>query len=155
MGFLDPDEVIQEALDLSSALQTVGSMVTKDMVQYTKDAASKFYGAYSPQRYSRMGDLSDVGEPDGPTMQGKYSVRCGAKALEGNVSSKPAYQWGKNAMSSSAIISGTEIFNTAWMGGMHGAWYVAATTQSPQSMMQNYMAIEYGKIGGYLSALLG
>lgn len=155
MGFLDPEQVIEEALHLSSALQTVGSQVTQDMVEYTKDAASKFYAAYSPRRYNRMGDLSKVGEPDGPTMTGKFSVHCGAKAVEGNVSSKPAYQWGRNAMTTGAIISGGEIFNTAWMGGMHGAWYVAATTQSPQSIMQQYMTVEYGKIGGYLGALLG
>lgn len=156
MGFLDPDTVINQAFGTSiqGALQTVGAKVTEDMMQYTKQAASRFYGAYSPKRYVRAGDLANVGNPVGPTMTGKYSVHCGAQADSGAVSSKPAYQWGR-VVYGGPMVSGGEIFDTSWMSGMHGAWYTAATTESPDSMMQQYMSEETGKIGGYLSALLG
>lgn len=156
MGFLDPDTVINQAFgtSIAGALQTVGSEVTQDMVNYTKLAANDFYSSWHPKRYQRAGDLAKVGKPVGPTMTGKYSVHCGAEADSGAVTSKPAYQWGR-VVYGNRMVPGGEIFDTAWNQGMHGAWYTAATTQSPDITMAQYMIVQYGKIGSYLSALLG
>lgn len=156
MGFLDTDEVVQYCLgvDPAAALQQVGQQVTQDMLKYTRDAAQDFYGSYSPRRYQRAGDLANVGKPVGPTSISKWGVYCGATADDGPVSSKPAYQWGR-IVYGNPTVSGSEIFSSAWESGRHGAWYTAATTQSPDTIMAQYMVVEVGKIGGYIDALFG
>lgn len=148
------DEIIKDKLNLADNVLKAAEYGANLIPDYINKASAQFYAGYSPRRYQRAGDLSNIGVPLGAHMTGQYSAQGRAKTDGSNVFDKPAYQWGKNP-NSGMIISGEQIFQTAWFGGMHGAWYVAATSASPESLMTNYMEEVAQKAGSYLISLLG